>query len=85
MQLNVYITKIQWNIKIWFHLWCLTPLSTIFQLYRGDQLYWWRKPEYPKKTTDLSQVTDKLYYIMLYPVHLAMNGVQTHNISGDRH
>ena len=36
------------------------PLST--KLYCGGQFYWWRKPEYLENTTNLSRITDKLYY-----------------------
>jgi hypothetical protein len=58
---NVIIdTTIVWSMNInssllvkslvWFSLWCLMPLSTIFQLYRGSQFI---GEEYPKKTTNL--------------------------------
>ena len=53
-------------------LWYITPLSTIFQLYRGGQF---------SLVEDLSQVTDTLYYIMLYRVHVAMSGIQAHDVS----
>jgi len=55
--------------------------STVFQLYRGGKFYWWRKPEYLEKTPNLSEVTDKLYYILFYWIHLAMNRIWTQLIT----
>jgi hypothetical protein len=64
-------------------LWCLMPLSTIFQLYHGCQFYWWRKPEYPEKTTDLPKVTDKTLSHKVASSTHQLSGIRTHNISGD--
>jgi hypothetical protein len=60
------IAVLSFYCLVWLVLWCLTPLSTIFQLYHGGQFYWWRKPEDREKTTDLAQVTTKLYHLMFY-------------------
>ena len=61
---------------------CLMSLSTIFQLYRGSQFSWWRKPDYPEKSTDLSLTNISHNVVLSTP---RPSGIQTHNLSGDRH
>ena len=39
--------------------------------------------EYPENTTNLPQVNDKLYHIM--GTTSCLSGIQTHNVSVDRH
>ena len=56
-----------------FGLWCLMSVSTI--------ILWWsvllvEETGVPGETTYLPQVTDKLYHIMLYRVHLTRVGFE---------
>ena len=55
--------------------------STVFQLNSGGQFYLWRKPQCPEKTTDQSQVTDKLYSHNVSSTP-RLTWVRTHNVSG---
>ena len=57
-------------------LWCFNATFNKIPENFGGQFYWWRKPEYPKETTDLSQDTDKLNHIILHREHLTWVGFE---------
>jgi hypothetical protein len=57
-------------------LWCLMPLSTIFQLYRCVQFQLVEETGVPGENYRPAEGTDKLYHIMLYRIHLTMSGIR---------
>jgi hypothetical protein len=54
---------------VWFFM-------TIQCFFLVSMFPWWRKPEYSEKTTNLLQLTDKLYHILLYRLNLASAGIE---------
>jgi hypothetical protein len=67
----IQITDALWAVTgLWLRR--LTPFSTIFQLYRCSQFYWWMEPKYPEKTTDLPQFIDFITFIMVFISNLEL-------------
>ena len=62
----------------------LMPLSTIFQLYCVGHFYW-RKLEYPVKTTNLSKVRQSLSHNVVSITPHGHEWDSNSHFSGDRH
>ena len=81
--INININILQHDFILFVCLMVFNEALNNISVIWCSQFYWWRKPEDPEKSTDLSQVTDKLLSHNI--VHLALIEIRTHNINGDMH
>jgi len=66
-------------------LWCLTPLSTIFQLYDSGQFNSGGNQSTMRKQPTRRRLLSQTLPHKVVSSNLAMNGIRTYNFSGDRH
>jgi hypothetical protein len=74
-----------WQGRVRLGLWCLMPLSTIFQIYCGGHFFFGGVNQSTQRNHRPVASHWQLWHIMLYRVHLIMNWVRTHKFSGDKH
>jgi len=77
-------TNVKWNSFLTMSHWIWFLGSSVFWLCCYGQFYWRRKLEYPEKTTDLPQVTEKLLSHNVETNLRNMGWNETHNFSGER-
>jgi hypothetical protein len=77
------ILKFHWpSYSIRLELWCLTPLSAMFQLYLGSQFYWWSNPENPGENhRPVESHSQTLSHIVVSSTP-CLRGIRTYNVNG---
>ena len=66
-------------------LWCLTPFSTIFTLYRGGQFFLVEETGIPREKHQHAAGHWQTLSHNVVSITPRLSGVKTHNVSGDRH